>query len=201
MTSSIQTPLSLLAPAGRLCPLVTHGLGTALEAGSLPSVPTLPPPPVSPHLKVHHPLSQPLHGSTSHQPHQPAPSVLTGPQLPVHLQPAAGPIGAQIRGRLAGIGEQVWAGLERDVDVEGGRLVVTHNPFRHRDPSASQERVSDGPGCLRAVAGYKHPAALRVNFQHFVGNGDVWEVSKSGKERNQDGPSTLKLWFDNSSKI
>lgn len=126
--------------------------------------------------------------------------LLTGPQLPVHLQLAAGPIGAQIRGCLAGVGEQVWTGLERDVDVEGGRLVVTHNPFRHQDPSASHERVSDGPGCLRAVAGYKHPAALRVNFQHFVGNGDVWEVNKSGKERNQDGLSTLKLWFDNSSK-
>lgn len=101
---------------------------------------------------------------------------------------------------MAGVGEQVWAGLERDVDVEGGWLVITYNPCCYQDPSASHERVSDGPGRFRAVAGYKHPAALRVNFQHFVGNGDVWKVSKSRKERNQDGPSTLKLWFDNSSE-
>lgn len=105
-----------------------------------------------------------------------------------------------MRGRLAGVGEQVWAGLECDVDFEGDWLVVVHYLLCHQETLASYEGVSDGPGCLRDVAGYKHLAALRVHFQHFVGNGDVWEVNQSGRERNQEGSSTLQLWFGNSSK-
>lgn len=81
-------------------------------------------------------------------PPTPAPHVLTGPQLPVHLQLGTGPVHSPVGGRLAGVGEQFWPGLECDVDAKGGRVSGLHHLLGDLSVLAPPEGVGDRRGRL-----------------------------------------------------
>lgn len=133
----------------------------------------------------------------------PTPPALTGPQLPVHLQRGAGLAQALGGAGLAGVGEQVWPGLECDVDVEGDGVTGSHHLLGNFNVPAPPEGVGDGRVHLR-VAGDDHAAALGEDLQDSVGDGDLqgecWKVNTGGGRKPTFISTGRKCWFGCASK-
>lgn len=68
--------------------------------------------------------------------------------LPVHLQLGAVHARDPSGSRPAGVGEQVWPGLEYDVEAEGDGLKGVHLLLGDLNVLAPQEGVGDGRGRL-----------------------------------------------------
>lgn len=90
------------------------------------------------------------------------------------------------RVQLAGIGEQVWPGLERDVDVEGGCFSGGHYLLGHQDSPAAPQEILDRRGLSGRVAGDENSAASGKYLQDFVSNEDLgrgfWGGAKKGEK-------------------
>lgn len=91
------------------------------------------------------------------------------------------------RVQLAGIGEQVWPRLERDIDVEGGCFSSGHNLSGHQDSPAAPQEILNRRGLLGCMAGDENSAASGKYLQDFVSNEDLgrgfWGGCQGGRKK------------------